>query len=58
MEVVSASALRITLNHLMELETLAEQGLMDEVRVRLFDIVAQIRGEKPVAPALRVVSNA
>jgi len=58
MEVVSASALRITGNHLIELEALAEKGQMDEVRAKLFDIVAQIRGEKPAVPALRVVSNA
>lgn len=58
MEVVSASALRITANHLIELEGLAEQGAMEEVRSKLFDIVAQIRGEKPAVPALRVVSNA
>ena len=32
MEVVSTSALRITANHLHELETLAERGDVDEVR--------------------------
>ena len=58
MEVVSTSALRITANHLRELETLAERGDVDEVRSKLFDIVAQVRGEKPPVPALRVVSNA
>lgn len=58
MEVVSPSALRITANHLLELETLAEAGEVDEVRRKLFDIVAQVRGEKPATPSLRVVSNA
>jgi O-antigen biosynthesis protein WbqV len=58
MEVVSTSALRITANHLHELETLAERGDVDEVRSKLFDIVAQVRGEKPAVPALRVVSSA
>lgn len=58
MEVVSPSALRITANHLIELEELASAGKVDEVRARLFDIVAQVRGEKPAVPALRVVSNA
>ena len=58
MEVVSTSALRITANHLRDLETLAERGDVDEVRSKLFDIVAQVRGEKPPVPALRVVSNA
>lgn len=58
MEVVSASALRITANHVLELESLAERGDVEEVRAKLFDIVAQVRGEKPPVPALRVVSNA
>lgn len=58
MEVVSSSAIRITPNHLLELEALAEGGDIGEVRTKLFDIVAQIRGEKPAVPALRVVSNA
>ena len=58
MEVVTSSAIRITSNHLIELEDLAASGNVDEVRSKLFDIVAQIRGEKPPMPALRVVSNA
>ena len=58
MEVVSPSALRITANHLLELEELASAGKVDEVRERIFDIVAQVRGERPPVPALRVVSNA
>jgi O-antigen biosynthesis protein WbqV len=58
MEVISASALRVTAGHLAEIERLAEQGEVDEVRRALFDLVAQIRGEKPgSAPALRVVAN-
>lgn len=58
MEVVTSSAIRITGNHLIELEDLAANGNVDEVRSKLFDIVAQIRGEKPPVPALRVVSSA
>ncbi|HEX5378215.1 MAG TPA: nucleoside-diphosphate sugar epimerase/dehydratase [Phenylobacterium sp.] len=58
MEVVSSSALRVTANHLLDLEGLAERGDVDDVRRALFDLVAQIRGEKPgAAPALRVVAN-
>ncbi len=58
MEVVSSSALRVTGAHLLELETLAEKGDVEDVRRALFDIVAQIRGEKPgAAPTLRVVAN-
>lgn len=58
MEVVTSSAIRITSNHLIELEDMAASGNVDEVRSKLFDIVAQIRGEKPPVPALRVVSSA
>jgi O-antigen biosynthesis protein WbqV len=58
MEVVSTSALRITAGHLAELQRLAEDGAVAEVRTALFELVAQIRGEKPgAAPALRVVAN-
>jgi O-antigen biosynthesis protein WbqV len=58
MEVISASALRVTAGHLAELERLAEAGQVEEVRRALFDLVAQIRGEKPgAAPNLRVVAN-
>jgi O-antigen biosynthesis protein WbqV len=58
MEVISASALRITAGHLDELQRLADLGEVDEVRRALFDLVAQIRGEKAgAAPALRVVAN-
>lgn len=58
MEVVSSSALRVTANHLLNLEGLAEKGDVEEVRRALFDLVGQIRGERPGgAPALRVVAN-
>jgi O-antigen biosynthesis protein WbqV len=58
MEVVSSSALRVTANHLLNLEVLADKGDVEEVRRALFDLVAQIRGERPgAAPALRVVAN-
>jgi len=58
MEVVSSSALRVTANHLHNLEVLADEGDVEEVRRALFDLVAQIRGERPgAAPALRVVAN-
>jgi O-antigen biosynthesis protein WbqV len=58
MEVVSSCPLRITANHLSNLEELAEQGDVAAVRQALFDLVAQIRGEKPgAAPALRVIVN-
>jgi O-antigen biosynthesis protein WbqV len=58
MEVISSSALRVTASHLEALEALAEAGDVAEVRRALFDLVAQIRGEKPSgAPTLRVVAN-
>jgi O-antigen biosynthesis protein WbqV len=58
MEVVSSSALRVTANHLLDLEGLAERGDVEDERRALFDLVAQFRGEKPgAAPALRVVAN-
>ena len=58
MEVVSSSALRITANHLLDLQGRAEKGDLEDVRRALFDLVAQIRGEKPgAAPSLRVVAN-
>jgi len=57
-EVVSSSAMRVTPNHLLELETLAERGHVEEVRRALFALVGQIRGEKPgTVPALRVVAT-
>jgi O-antigen biosynthesis protein WbqV len=58
MEVISSSALRVTAHHLAGLETLAREGKVEEVRLALFDLVAQIRGEKPgSAPPLRIVAN-
>jgi O-antigen biosynthesis protein WbqV len=58
LEVVSNSAVRISPAHLAELETLADLGDVDAVRRALFDLVAQIRGERPgAAPNLRVVAN-
>jgi O-antigen biosynthesis protein WbqV len=58
LEVVSSSALRVTANHLLDLEAMAERGHVEDVRRALFDLVAQIRGEKPGPPAnLRVVAN-
>lgn len=58
MEVVSSSALRINADHLSRLKALATLGENGDLRRALFDVVAQIRGEKPgaqPAPALRVI---
>jgi O-antigen biosynthesis protein WbqV len=58
LEVVSNSPVRISTAHLEEIEILAERGDVAAVRRALFDLVAQIRGERPgAAPALRVVAN-
>lgn len=60
MEVVSDSALRLTDDHLGRLEALAQAGEDGEVRRAVFDLVAQIRGERRetgVAPNLRVVAG-
>ena len=59
MEVVSGSALRVTPGHLEELAAIARGGGdADDVRRTLFDLVAQVRGEKPAgAPNLRVISG-
>ncbi|HEX4712048.1 nucleoside-diphosphate sugar epimerase/dehydratase [Phenylobacterium sp.] len=58
LEVVSNSGLRVSAAHLAELETLADRGDVDAVRRALFDLVAQIRGERPGGtPNLRVVAN-
>ena len=58
LEVVSRSALRITAGHLEELEALAEAGDAEAVRHSVFDLVAQIRGERTgAAPTLRVVAG-
>ncbi|THD80585.1 MAG: polysaccharide biosynthesis protein [Phenylobacterium sp.] len=56
LEVVSSSALRVTAAHLADLENLAEAGDPEAVRRAVFELVAQIRGERPgSAPNLRVV---
>jgi O-antigen biosynthesis protein WbqV len=59
LEVISTSALRVTPQHLLELEAMAGRGHVEEVRRALFDLVAQIRGEKTGAAPnhLRVVAN-
>jgi len=58
MEVVSSSALTVTPSHLHELETLAEKGDTVAVRRALFELVGEIRGERPTnAPPFRVVAN-
>jgi O-antigen biosynthesis protein WbqV len=59
LEVVSNSAVRVSTAHMTELEILAERGDVEAVRRALFDLVAQIRGERAGgAPNLRVVANA
>lgn len=56
MQVISNSALRITPGHLQTLEALAEKGDSEDVRAALFDLVGQIRGERPgQAPKLKIV---
>jgi O-antigen biosynthesis protein WbqV len=58
LEVVSNSALRVTTDHLVDIASLAEEGDVEAVRRALFDLVAQIRGEKPSEkPNLRVVAG-
>lgn len=58
MEVVSSSALRVTTDHLQDLAAVVDTGSDDEVRRALFDLVGQVRGEKPgAAPALRIVTS-
>src|SRR4029079_3050664 len=57
LEVVSNASLRITPGHLEDLAAIVETGNVDEVRKALFDLVAQVRGEKPGgAPNLRVIA--
>ena len=55
MEVISNSAVRVTSEHVEALAEVVEAGDVEAVRVALFDLVAQVRSEKPAAPALRVV---
>jgi O-antigen biosynthesis protein WbqV len=58
LEVVSNSALRMTPGHLQDLAVIAETADTEAVRAALFDLVAQVRGEKPgAAPNLRVVAG-
>ncbi|WP_293475188.1 nucleoside-diphosphate sugar epimerase/dehydratase [Phenylobacterium sp.] len=58
MEVVTNSALRMTPGHLEDLAQVARDGDVEAVRRALFDLVAQVRGEKPAAPpSLRVVTG-
>lgn len=58
LEVISSSAVRITPVQLANIQAVAEQGDLDEVRRTLFALVGQIRGEPPgAAPTLRVVAS-
>ncbi|WP_375269961.1 polysaccharide biosynthesis protein, partial [Phenylobacterium sp.] len=58
MQVISNSALRITPGHLQTLEALAEQADAEGVRTSLFELVGQIRGQRPGgAPKLKVVAG-
>jgi len=58
LEVLTNSALRITSGHLEDLAAIIEAGDTEAVRRALFDLVAQVRGEKPAAaPNLRVVAG-
>jgi len=62
MEVVSDTALRVTGEHIMRLEAMAQAGEDGEVRRAVFDLIAQIRGEPRPAvtaagPNLRVVAG-
>lgn len=58
LEVVSPTVMGVAPAHLRRLEAIAARGDTEEIRRALFDLVAQIRGEKPAGvPALRVVSN-
>ncbi len=58
MEVVSSPALRPTSEHVSQIELLAAAGRDDDVRRLVFDLVAQIRGERPgSAPNLRVIAG-
>jgi O-antigen biosynthesis protein WbqV len=58
LEVVSTSALGVAPAHMRRLEAIAMRGETDEIRRAIFDLVAQLRGEKPAGvPDLRVVSN-
>ena len=47
LEVVSPTVMGVAPAHLRRLEAIAARGDTDEIRRALFDLVAQIRGEKP-----------
>lgn len=58
LEVISNSAVRVTPGHVESLAAVVETGDVNAVRAALFDLVAQVRGEKPgAAPTLRVVAG-
>jgi O-antigen biosynthesis protein WbqV len=58
LEVVTNSAVRVTADHLSTLARLADEGDEEALREALFNLVAQVRGEKPGAtPNLRVISG-
>jgi O-antigen biosynthesis protein WbqV len=58
LEVVTNSALRVTPDHLGALARLADQGDEPALRKALFELVSQVRGEKPgAAPNLRVIAG-
>lgn len=58
LEVISNSAVRVTPGHLESLAAVVETDDVNAVRTALFDLVAQVRGEKPgAAPNLRVVAG-
>jgi len=57
LEVVSHASVRINASHIAELEALASRGDVEAVRPALFELVAQVRGERTgTGPNLRVVS--
>ncbi|MBW8812481.1 MAG: polysaccharide biosynthesis protein [Caulobacterales bacterium] len=58
LEVITNSAVRVTPRHLEDLAAVVQVGDIEAVRGALFDLVAQVRGEKPVGPPnLRVVAG-
>ncbi|HEX7884991.1 MAG TPA: nucleoside-diphosphate sugar epimerase/dehydratase [Phenylobacterium sp.] len=59
LEVISNSAVRVTPGRLKALAEVVETGDVEAVRKALFDLVAEVRGEKPgAAPTLRIVAGA